>query len=134
MSTRILAIIIFSLKIKIIEVKTFESIAKVTEYTQVIVMILIFVPLMYYLRYFYKNEFKQNVRNMVFFFAFEVSFSGLLIISNFNIPYIIDISRAVIATGSYPIQQALCLIYLKRTRDPLHGISKLDFIHILSIT
>ena len=36
-------------------------------------------------------------------------------------------------TCSYPVLQALGIIYLKLTHDPLEGISKLDSIQIVSI-
>ena len=38
-----------------------------------------------------------------------------------------------VMTGTYQVAQALGLIFLKRTRDPLEGISKLDSIQLVSI-
>ena len=85
------------------------------------------------MKQYYQNEFEENVRNMIFFFIFEIIFIGVFIMGHFG-SFFMDITHGVIITGAYPIQQALCLIYLKRTRDPLDGISKLDFIYIVSIT
>ena len=39
----------------------------------------------------------------------------------------------IMQTGFYPVFQAIGIIYLKRTRDPLEGISKLDCLQIVSI-
>jgi hypothetical protein len=39
----------------------------------------------------------------------------------------------VMHTGLYPVLQAIGIVYLKRTHDPLEGISKLDCLQIVSI-
>ena len=36
-------------------------------------------------------------------------------------------------TGLYPVLQAIGIVYLKKTKDPLEGISKLDCLQIVSI-
>ena len=36
-------------------------------------------------------------------------------------------------SGIYPLSQALGIVYLKLTKDPLEGISKLDCLQLVSI-
>ena len=40
----------------------------------------------------------------------------------------------MIMTGIYPLQQGLCMFYLKSSKDPLEGISKLDALCLVSST
>ena len=69
---------------------------------------------------------------MSFFYILEISITGNNLLnarygSNSGIT-ILNLLMVLIALGAFPILQAICLIWVKKTRDPLDGLSKLDFI------
>ena len=39
----------------------------------------------------------------------------------------------IFCIGFFPFNQAIGYIYIKNTSDPLDGVSKLDYVHLVSI-
>ena len=103
-------------------------------------MSIIFLILLYKLKSDFKNEYKENIWSMVFVFVAEISITVFLFCENtfghhtdFNLP-IVKATFIFIYLGVYPIIQSLGFIFIKKTRDPLDGVSKLDLVVIVSIT
>ena len=75
---------------------------------------------------------------MVFFFILETVLLITVWIGNISedsTESLTGIPKVLILNlGVYPIQQAYCLIILKSTKDPLEGVSILDFVFLVSIT
>ena len=96
-------------------------------------MTIVFLTLIWYLSKHYFIELKLSLKNLVFFYFIELALTMLELLDNNNrVVYLIK--KIIFGLGAYPIQQAFCLIYLKQTKDPLDGVSKLDFINLVSIT
>ena len=74
----------------------------------------------------------MNFRSMIFFILVENSILGLNIIhkhTGFYKKGLFDsIFFVIVFLGFYPILQSFGLIFVKKTRDALDGISKLDFV------
>jgi hypothetical protein len=108
------------------------------EITPVVIMSLIFMVLLFQLYKYHRYEFQQHVVNMVFFFILETVLLVTVWIGNINqgaTQSVSSFSKVIILNlGVYPIQQAYCLIILKMTKDPLEGVSILDFVFLVSIT
>lgn len=111
-----------------------------SEYVPVFLMIIIFIPLVILLKKYHREEFYQNIITILFFFIFEVSmvtifrFEDFLTKGGAEYEHFEILKRMSVQLGLYPLQQAFCAVYLKKTRDPLDGLSKLDFIYLVSIT
>ena len=75
---------------------------------------------------------------MLFFFLVENSIIIAVIIFILSgikqTKLISEILYGVFYLGPYPILQSLGFIVIKKTRDPLEGVSKLDFMHVVSST
>ena len=74
---------------------------------------------------------------MLFIFVVENSIEVLIILSNligFQEAKFLNGIRTIRYLGVYPILQSFGLIFLKKTRDALDGISKLDSVHLVSST
>ena len=87
------------------------------------------------------HRFEYNLaRNSIFVFCIFEVLPEVLFLVHSNKNNAVDelridlnyIASVVVITGTYPVIQALGIIYLKITHDPLEGISKLDCVQLVS--
>jgi energy-coupling factor transporter transmembrane protein EcfT len=98
----------------------YDGIKNLNEIISILIMSIVFFSLLYFMNRYYKRELKSSLKSLVFFFVCEQFFVGMTIIDHglhfFNSHYhhyVYWFKKILYALGGYPIQQALCLIYLK---------------------
>ena len=115
-----------------------QIIMDITYLVPVLIMSIIFIALLKLMHRYQYAEFRMNLRTMIYFFILEVILSILNVLGNVfegESNSMLVLSRSLLnMLGIYPIQQAFCIIFLKKTRDPLDGLSKFDFLNLVSIT
>jgi hypothetical protein len=118
---------------------TVDGSAHYIEITQSIFMCLVFITLVFYLYNLYIDEFKLNINIMLFFLFTEnfqiimLSIGGIVFKLSIETSYV-NFEFAILLLGLFPIIQSFGFIFLKKTRDPLDGVSKLDFVYLVSKT
>ena len=88
-----------------------------------------------YIKRYYPDEYLMNKKNMMFYFIVENFTCIYILIGNFaNNKYTSDMFYIIMCLGIYPMLQSFGYIFIKKTRDPLEGVSKLDFVYVVSIS
>ena len=108
----------------------------VSESIPVVLITTVFLILIFFLRKFYKYDYLSNRKIMIVFLLSELAVMSIMISYHYVTgPKIFNVITRLETIfrifGFYPIQQAICIILIKATQDPLVGISKLEYLQIV---
>ena len=95
--------------------------------------------LLYTMNFYHKEEYEIHKNRMILFFIFEGSVIALQVhyaTIKHDSGFSNDVEQLVLylAVGGLPVVlQMIGLVFIKSTKDPIQGISKLDCLEIVSI-